>query len=618
MTITFGKKVVKKNFELPTSFKFDCNFNLDDIKSNPVIFIQSGNDIILKNIIQYLFNVNLKCVYYIAADFTSEIKIHDIETFLPNSKILILYVPNYGMDIGKFFFQLQFFKKNNISHIFCALKLHTKSDHSIREKIVTTLIRSNERMWLTNEILRYKDIIGCKELFWTSSNSEYEKTMCENNKKNTKYIMNKFFKIEFDEEVHNSFFEGTMFWFSNQFYQKLMQLDIVEVYKDFSYGRVSNDQLIEHAWERVFCFLYHKTLFPLGLNLIKSHNINLSAIYFPQYHFNEENDTLWGHKFTEWTLLKPNYKKYNLDVPHDDIGFYNLANKHTRQHQSNIAKEFGISSFMIYHYWFKDKAILNMPVELLLNDDEPDIEFFFSWANEPWTKNWDGLEKEILIDQSFDETYNIKKHFNYLNRFFKHKNYKKINNCPVFVIYRADIMKNDINRIMSSFNQMAKTKGFKGVHFILTAGNFDIDFDKIDTKLVKSTFTFFPNYLARVPNEQYKIKNHFDYSKLIEFKQPHSLHKNITNFHSVFTSWNNSVRRLSNIHNATVFDNSSPDLFFKMILNTILETLLYNNAEEHIFIFINAWNEWNEQAMLEPSVKNNYEYIKQIQKLYFV
>ena len=619
MAITFGKKVVRKNYDLTQNFKFESNVKIseNELTNKSYIFIQSGNNKILQSLLQYLSNINYICIYFIAIDFTSDINITHIEKLIPNSKVILLFVPNYGMDIGKFFYQLYFLKCNNISNINIALKLHTKSDNQIRSKILTTLIKTNERLIITNEILKHKHIIGCKELFWTSKNQEYYKTMCENNVINTTYILKKYFDIEYNSEIHNNFFEGTMFWFSNVFFKRLYNLDIQSLYREFSYGRVSDDQLIEHAWERAFCFLYNDSLFPLGENIIKSHHINLTAIYFPQYHFNEINDTLWGRKFTEWTLLKPNYNEHNLNIPHNDIGFYNITNKHTRHHQATIAKEFGITSFMIYHYWFKDQAILNTPIELLLNDNEPDIEFFFSWANEPWTRNWDGLESEILIDQSFDENYNIEKHFNYLIRFFKHQNYKKINNKPVFVIYRVDIMGNNINSFMSFFNKKAKSNGFNGIHFILTAGNFTFEENKINSNLVQGTFTFLPNYLAQIPNEKYKHKNKFDHKKIINYKQPSSVYNSIINYDSVFTSWNNTVRRLKNLDLATIFINSSPDIFYEMLLRSITNTLLKVNNNES-FIFINAWNEWNEQAMLEPSVKHNYEYIKQIQKLYFV
>lgn len=616
MTKTFGKKICKKNFDISIHFKYNSNFNIEVLDNNNIIFIQSGNDEILKSILYYLSNININYIFFIALDFTSLIDINIVESILTNSSIILLYVPNYGMDIGKFFYQLKFLHHKNIKKINTALKIHTKSDKKIREQILFTLIKSKERLQITNTILKTYNIIGCKELYWETSNKEYNKTMCEKNISNCSYIMDNYFNIKFDKEKHNSFFEGTMFWFNNNVFKDLININIKEIYKDFSYGRIADDQLIEHAWERVFCFLNHDKLFKLSINIINGHNINLSAIYFPQYHFNEENDTLWGKNFTEWTLLKPNHKKHNLDIPHDDIGFYNITNINTRNQQSKIAKEFGIKSFMIYHYWFKDKAVLNTPLELLLNDNEPNIQFFFSWANEPWTRNWDGLSSEVLIDQSFDESYDIKKHFNYLNRFFQHNNYKKINNCPVFVIYRIDIMNNNVNKFLETFNKLAKNNGFNGIHFILTVGNFNVDFNNINLKLIKATFTFFPNYLAQIDNSKYKIEEKFNYESLVNFQQPQSLHKNIPNHSSVFTSWDNTVRRLKNISTATIFVKSSPILFYEMLLTNIMTTLLKQNNES--FIFINAWNEWNEQAILEPTKKHNYEYIKQIQKLYFI
>jgi len=40
-------------------------------------------------------------------------------------------------------------------------------------------------------------------------------------------------------------------------------------------------------------------------------------------------------------------------------------------------------------------------MEQMLKNKKIDIPFCISWANEPWARNWDGLENEVLMPQTY-------------------------------------------------------------------------------------------------------------------------------------------------------------------------------------------------------------------------
>ncbi|WP_224414213.1 glycoside hydrolase family 99-like domain-containing protein [Bacillus thuringiensis] len=192
------------------------------------------------------------------------------------------------------------------------------------------------------------------------------------------------------------------------------------------------------------------------------------AFYLPQFHEIPENDLWWGKGFTEWTNVKKAKPRflghYQPRAPLGDY-YYNLLNLDVHKWQINLAKQYGLDGFCYYHYWFQGKKLLEKPVELRNQCKEIDFPYCLCWANESWTRSWDGQDQEVLIRQEYGDESGWKEHFNYLLPFFKSENYLTSKDKPIFVIYRPASIPN-LNTMLSLWNEWAKSEGLLGIHFV--------------------------------------------------------------------------------------------------------------------------------------------------------
>lgn len=363
--------------------------------------------------------------------------------------------------------------------------------------------------------------------------------------------------------------------------------------------------------------------------MIKS-KIKTIALYLPQFHEISENNKWWGAGFTEWTnvmkakpLIKGHYQ------PHIPINkdYYDLSDSNILIKQAQLAQDYGIYGFCFYHYWFNGKLLLEKPIENLLKSKKPDFPFCLCWANENWTRTWDGEDKQILKEQKYSLEDDLD-HINYLIPFFKDKRYIKIDGKPVLLMYRTELH-NQIIQATELWREEVKKAGFPDLYLIRVENfkrdinpskyGFDagMEFAPDNTchgkKVAKKNIInyLFIKYLHKlgIIKSPYFLNNFFSYPKVYE-NMLKRVKRNYTYFRCICPSWDNSARRKAG---ATIYLNSTPKLFGDWV-KQIKEYTTNSLPENEQILFINAWNEWGEGCHLEPDEKYGMQYLEEFKK----
>ncbi len=345
-------------------------------------------------------------------------------------------------------------------------------------------------------------------------------------------------------------------------------------------------------------------------------------MYLPQFHPIIENDINWGKGFTEWrNVVKGKQIVKGQYQPHypSELGFYDLRVPEVRKEQAALAKEHGIYGFCYYHYWFNGKLLLERPINEIIATKEPDFPFCVCWANENWTKAWDGNTKNVLLHQNYSAEDNLQ-HIRYLcENIFQDKRYITIDNKPVIVIYKPGLIP-DVDKMAIQWKEEAKKYGFDGLYMIffqLAKDKFNADDLKFDAsaqfapfgmKHVRDNKTLLDRVIAKLgmgftTNQKYRI---FEYEKIANDLTNQILQNTGFEYPSITPMWDNYVRRQAG--GAEIFVNSTPDRY-QHWLDRICQNWEPRTADEN-FVFINAWNEWAEGNHLEPCERWGRQYLE--------
>lgn len=347
----------------------------------------------------------------------------------------------------------------------------------------------------------------------------------------------------------------------------------------------------------------------------------LIAFYLPQFHPTDENDRWWGKGYTEWRRVasaKPAFPgHYQPHIP-ADLGFYDLRVPEARQAQAELAADHGIFGFCYYHYWFNGRILLGRPLREVLECGRPTLPFCLCWANEDWTRAWDGRTGERLTWQEYSEE-DDRRHLRWLAPAFEDDRYIRVGGRPLFLVYRAQRLPDPV-RTTTTWREEAEALGL-GQLFLCRVESFPDEHDDPVALGFDAAVEFQPDWARLGPavrrqphwrllrkvglsSRGYGEHAVLEYRSVVE-RMLGKLVPDYRRFPCVTPSWDNTPRRSTG---AVILDGSTPGEYERW-LGAVLAKRPEAPADEDL-VFVNAWNEWGEGNHLEPCQRWGRSYLE--------
>jgi len=344
------------------------------------------------------------------------------------------------------------------------------------------------------------------------------------------------------------------------------------------------------------------------------------AFYLPQFHPIPENDRWWGAGFTEWTKVRaatPRFAGHEQPQLPGELGFYDLRDPAVAEAQSALALRHGVEAFCYYHYWFAGRRLLARPLDDRLARPRPDHPFCLCWANESWSRRWDGRAQDLLIEQTYSAADDLA-HLRFLAGVFADPRYLRVHGRPLLLVYRPSDLPDpaatvarwhaEAGRLGVAAPFLAAVESFESEKRDWRAAGFDVNVE------------FQPDWwhlgerrpvAERLPGLERARRDALEAAGFLYYRYEETVARMLARprpqwprIPCVTPRWDNTPRRGDA---GLVLDGSTPELFERWC-RAALEGLHPDPGLD--LLFVNAWNEWAEGAFLEPDRRRGVAYLE--------
>jgi hypothetical protein len=338
-------------------------------------------------------------------------------------------------------------------------------------------------------------------------------------------------------------------------------------------------------------------------------NVRLIAFLLPQFHRIPENDAWWGEGFTEWSLVRsatPRFSGHRQPREPGELGYYDLLDPEVRERQAELARAHGIHGFCWYHYWFGGKRLLERPFDEVLASGSPDLPFALCWANEPWSRRWDGSEQEVLQPQAYGRA-DYLEHIRWLLPALADPRAIRVGRQPLLLVYQGHALPEPA-RLTDIWRTEVARAGLAGLYLLAVETGLDAGWNATSVGF-DGKVRFQPQFsvVQQVPRLEIpgspELHVH-DYGAtwpvLSDLPDvPYPVYETVT------PAWDNTPRRREG---GWVLHGSTPELYERW-LKQALDRACSRPPDQRL-VFLNAWNEWSEGAYLEPDTTHGRGYLE--------
>jgi glycosyltransferase involved in cell wall biosynthesis len=349
------------------------------------------------------------------------------------------------------------------------------------------------------------------------------------------------------------------------------------------------------------------------------HNVRTLAFYLPQFHPTPENNEWWGEGFTEWHNVggaTPMFAGHLQPRRPTTLGYYDLRLPEVVNAQFDLARKYGIDGFCYYYYWFEGRRILNRPLDDLAAGRTGPFPFCICWANEDWTRAWDGTTGEVLLAQNHSSESDLR-FIQDLAPLLRHPDYIRVDGKPMVLVYRADKLATP-KETAEQWRQWCRDQGIGELHLcaVQSFGFHDprpLGFDAAVEFPPHCPWSRYPEpgYLKQQSNLPGTVEGFtgvtYDYQAFAKAaiarpREPFTLHR------ASMVAWDNTARRGKN---AVVYNGFSVETFERWVLANARRAAV---EQDDAVCFINAWNEWAEGSVMEPDSHFGYAVLESVHR----
>ena len=333
----------------------------------------------------------------------------------------------------------------------------------------------------------------------------------------------------------------------------------------------------------------------------------LVAFYLPQFHPIPENDAAWGEGFTEWRNVRrarPQFDGHAQPRLPGELGEYDLRDPDIMRRQAELAREHGIGAFAFYFYWFNGHTPLEGPLRRWLDDPACDLPFCLCWANESWTRRWDGRDNEVILAQRHSAEDDLA-FIRHVATYLADPRYLRVDGKPVLLVYRPSLFP-DIRATAARWRAECRQLGVGELHLCYVQG-----FERPDPRDIgfDAAIEFPPNLTepTDITRRQRLINPEFR-GKVLDWRElaEHAMTLDPPTYplyRGVNPGWDNEPRRPGR---GRILFHASPRRYRDWLAAAVQRTRQQEGGD---LVFINAWNEWAEGAVLEPDRRLGYAWL---------